>query len=228
MKALASLLFLCSILPTAHAEVLPGLTEVKQLKGTDDRGLFNLHYVQLTAKVANESVRTKVNKLMEEMAMSSICEADAERRDSMESNFFVKVSYGSLDVLAIEANQYYFCGGAHPDGGITSYLYDLRSGEEAPVESQIADAEGFRAAVVSAVLANVPRDADECGEFYTREEFLSQSFNYTVAEGKLVASPQFPHAIAACIFETDVPYSAIGVFVKADSVLDRVIRASRR
>lgn len=223
------LLTACVFSLSAQAEIRPGFSVPKHLKGKDARGEFDISYVQISPRaLPNTGVRSRVNKAMLDQAKRVICDANAEEAQNMSSTYSVTVTQASPEMFAVRASFDVNCGGAHPDNGTESAVFDLRSGKQIEVEKEATDGAAFRAAVVEKLLANKPalgegeKEDEGCYEFYTREHFSTDFFEYGVKDGKLVVTPSYPHVILACAFDTEIPLSELKGLFKPGSVLQRV------
>ncbi|MBI4125664.1 MAG: hypothetical protein HY466_07035 [Deltaproteobacteria bacterium] len=208
----------------AHAEIQPGLTVIKRIRGNDNRGKFSIQYVQLTRKLTNRAIRNKLNTSLLKEAKRYICDADPKRRKNMESNLAPKVTFANQEALAITSSYDFYCGGPYPDAGIRTSFYDLRSGEKVAIEDQVRDLKVFKHLVVEKMLANIPPDMEGCKDYYTDEQLLDNDLKFEVKEGKLVASQDYAHVARACEYDTDIFFADVKSFVKEGSTLACIIK----
>jgi hypothetical protein len=215
-------LFLASTF--AQAKVIPGFVYSKELKGNDDRGSFDIQYVQISPKaLPNDAIRRPINAELAKMAHDSICDADHDRKDNMESNQKTTVTIAEPRALALDISSDYYCGGAHPDGGIVSFLYDLSTGKKVTIESQMTDEKAFKALVVDKVLANIPSgDVGDCADMYTKEALTEAFFNYRAEDDGIVATQMYAHAMQACGFSTKIPAAELAPLLRGGSLLKKL------
>ncbi|HEX8903603.1 MAG TPA: hypothetical protein VF771_02035 [Longimicrobiaceae bacterium] len=203
---------------SASAGAAQARTIVQRTRGNDQHGRYDISWVRLTERVATPAVRRRVNVDLEREARSRICEPDPGRRKDLDAWFEMEVTYLGPRLLAIQTSEETFCGGAYPNHGPGSLLYDLRTGARLDLESQIADARAFRRFLARRVLAAAPRDAGECSSVYT-DEMAETPFIYILHARTLGVIQDYPHAIQACAYETPIPHADLLRFVKPGSPL---------
>jgi hypothetical protein len=210
---------------SVSAAAAPNVVD-RQIRGNDNRGQFNIQYVELSKDAASPAVRSKVNAALATIAKASICEADPANRRRMSSKVDMKVSFINKELLAVEAHRDYYCGGPYPDKGAEAHLFDLQSGNEIRLEDQIVDRSAFRRAIVTKMLANLPKDKEheDCKELYSEDQLRTADVSYLLKAGQLVVSPSYPHVTRTCEFGTPIPWSNVAAFMKPNSPLGHLLR----
>jgi hypothetical protein len=152
------------------------------------------------------------------------------------------VALYSKRILSISASVYYYCGGAHPDGGSENLNLDLETGKELQLEDVyrfIPIPEGLkidpsdysesyskyreaRGAAVKKLILNqfggFTKGIDqECSNAYSDETFSYFSW-YLNAKG-LVIESAFPHVAAACDNDFELPYKTLETQLAPNSPL---------
>jgi hypothetical protein len=152
------------------------------------------------------------------------------------------VALYSKRILSVSASVYYYCGGAHPDGGSENFNLDLETGKELQIEdvyrfipipeglkidpsayseaySKYLEARG--AAVKKLILDQFGSFTigidKECSSAYTDETFSYFSW-YLTAKG-LVIESAFPHVAAACDNDFELPYKTLEQYLAPNSPL---------
>jgi hypothetical protein len=212
---------------SAHAEILPGMLYTKVLKGQDDHGSYNIAYLQISPKaLPNDSARRPVNYALASLARGALCESNHAARKELDSQVDMKPLIANHDVLSVDMSQDSNCG-AYPEAGITSLLFDLRTGKQVEeLDSQMTDAKAFKDLVVAKVLENAPKqDVDQdCRDMYTKDELVTNVFNFSVREDRIIATQEYPHAANACAFDTEISFADIKALVKPGSTLSRIVK----
>lgn len=213
---------------TVRAEVTPGLVKVLTKKGYDDRGKYNFQYPALTDKFSDDTIRNKVNALIQkEVVDDRYCEADAANKTKMESTTSTKILIATADILSFQVHYNYYCAGPYPDEGIAPYLFDLKTGEEVNLEDQVADVQEFKNIVTEKFLASPAKNSEtDCADLYTKDQLLQASLKYFVTDKYLGVSQDYPHAVQACAYTVEIPYSEIKALVKPGSLLETLINNS--
>jgi hypothetical protein len=152
------------------------------------------------------------------------------------------VALYSKRILSVTASVYYYCGGAHPDGGSENFNLDLETGKELQIEDVyhfIAIPNGLkidpnnsseayskyleaRGAVVKKLILNqfgtfTKNLEKDCSSLYDDETFAYFSW-YLTATG-LVIESAFPHVAATCDSEFELPYKTIEQYLAPNSPL---------
>ena len=218
MKKLSILLL---ALTTSVAVAAPALTTKKTIKGNDDRGSYDIDYVQLTPAFKNKVVRDRVNLDLKRFAREQRCEPNRQDRKHMYSNLTMDVSVMNDSVLAVEYTYDNFCMGAHPNNGPGASIYDLRNGKMLDVETEARDGQALRRLVVEKIIANKDAEVyEECKFLYGQEELTSGYYVYTLKKEGLQVTPDFPHVAKACAYDTIIPYGDVLPLVKDGSALE--------
>jgi hypothetical protein len=217
-----NLVIAAGILLSTAALAAGALTTKATVKGKDNRGSFNITYVQLTAAIKNKAGRLAVNKDVKKTALSYICEANPKNHKNMESNIAMQVSYVSQDLLGISYTTDYFCNGAYPDHTPMGAIYSIRTGKPLDVEKEVRDEAALRRLVVEKVMANLPKGDDaveDCNQMYGQDEFTAGYYTYVLKNGALTVSPDYPHVAQACGFDTDISLNDLKPLLKEGSDL---------
>ncbi len=118
------------------------------------------------------------------------------------------VGYAGRDVLSVVILSSFDCGGAHPDQSDDSTTYDLKTGRAVQFERLFEDYDKRSEAILRAIFAaRIDESAaaaggDQCPDKWPFSEISGWTLQYHLEPGGLVVSPLFPHALAACSFET--------------------------
>jgi hypothetical protein len=159
-----------------------------------------------------------------------------------EYSYEPKVALYSKRILSVSASVYYYCGGAHPDGGAENFNLDLDNGKALQIEdvyrfvaipvglkidpsndsraySKYQEARG--AAVKKLILnqfgsftQNLEKD---CSDLYDDETFAY--FSWYLTDTALVIESSFPHVAATCDSEFELPYKTIEQYLAPNSAL---------
>jgi hypothetical protein len=149
-----------------------------------------------------------------------------------------KIALYSKRLLSVSANVYYYCGGAHPDGGAENLNLDLSSGKDLNIEdvyrfvpirtgSELMSEldEGYQLALGATIkklilkqfgsfTKNVEKD---CESLYSDETFAY--FSWYLTDTGLVIESAFPHVAATCDSEFELPYKTIEQYLAPNSPL---------
>jgi len=215
MRRLPILLSLCllALAATVADGAAQGMTTTRRIRGNDQRGKFDIAWLQLTQRFPNAAVRARVNRDLENEARSRICPAGAGQH--LESEFSMEATYLSPRLLGVSTFEFSFCGGAHPTHGTRGVLYDLRTGRRIEVENEMADLRAFRRFRDRRVRAVRPRDPGECADTYDGDT----GYIYILKNRNLSVTQDFPNVIMACAYETLVPHADLVPFLKPASPL---------
>ncbi len=159
-----------------------------------------------------------------------------------EYSYDPKVALYSKRILSISASVYYYCGGAHPDGGAENLNLDLSTGRDLNIEDVyrfVPIPEGLKidpndyseayskyqetrgAAIKKLILAEFgtfTKNIDkECSSAYVDEIFAYFSW-YLTARGIVIQSA-FPHVAAACDNDFELPYNSLTQYLSPNSAL---------
>jgi hypothetical protein len=153
-----------------------------------------------------------------------------------------KIALYSKRIFSVAADVYYYCGGAHPDGGSENFTLDLETGKVLEIEdvyrfipipeglkidssnsseaySKYLEARG--AAVKKLILdqfGSFTTGIDkECSDAYTDETFSYFSW-YLTSKGVVIQSA-FPHVAAACDNDFEMPYKTLEQYLAPNSPL---------
>jgi hypothetical protein len=215
---------------SAYAEVQPGFTYNKQVKGKDARGEFNINYVLISPRaVRNDAIRRHVNAQMAASARSMLCEADRGNADKMSSNLATTVTHANADLLALRQGYDNYCMGAYPNHGTMSVLFDLRTGKQVEVENEAIDKNALKSLIVDKVLANKPaKDPSEgeegCDSLYDREQLSQTGYEVGLKDAKLVVTQDYAHVAQACAYDTEISLSDVKSLLKPESILQRIVK----
>lgn len=218
MKKLSLLLL---ALTTSVAVAAPALTTKKTIKGNDNRGRYDIDYVQLTPAFKNKVVRDRVNTALKGIARDNLCEANRQDRKHMYANMTMDVSLQNDAVLGLEYSYDNYCMGAHPNHGPGGLIYDLRDGKLLDVETEVRDGQALRRLVVEKIMANKDEEVyEECKFLYGQEELSAGYYIYVLKKDGVHVTPDFPHVAQACAYETTIPYSEVQPLLKDGSALE--------
>jgi hypothetical protein len=153
-----------------------------------------------------------------------------------------KVALYSKRILSVSARVYYYCGGAHPDGGRENFNLDLETGKVLEIEDVyrfIAIPNGLkidpsnsseayskyqetRGAAIKKLIfdqfGSFTKNVDAgCADIYQDETFAYFSW-YLTAEGVVIESA-FPHVAATCDSEFELPYETVTAYLAPNSPL---------
>jgi len=211
--ALLLALILLPLAALANDAIAQPMKTMRRVAGKDDRGKYDITWVQLTERFADAAVRARVNADLEKEALSHICRpTDGEYLDAW---YEMKVTYLSSHVLGVTTAKFISCGFPNPLHGTWALLYDLRTGERIEVETEVAERRAFRRFVDRRVLANQPRDMPDCTGVYKPPT----SYIYILGQRTLDVSQDFPNVIQACGYTTEIPYADIVRFLRPGSAL---------
>lgn len=224
---------LIAILTSAVAHAAPTFVK-KSFKGKDARGEFDIQYVQLVpGRDSNPLAIRKINETLKKEARESICEpADGQwKPEDMSSNRTSKVTRLDSDVVSIQINYDLFCGGAYPDYGITSSLFDLNTGRQVDFRRDSKSEELWHAIVQARLKAGMPTGADlgDCEEYYKENARDGFSFKALAIKAKTIEiQTDYPHAIQACDFSVEIPLKDLLPIAKRGTLLERLAKRSLR
>jgi len=215
MRRLALLiaLYLLSLVGAAADCAAQPMTRMLRTGGKDQRGKYDIMWLQLTGRFAYAAVRARVNADLEKEARSHICPANAG--EYLGSEFSMKVTYLSPYLLGISTFEFSTCGGASPVHGTRALLYDLRTGRRIEVENEMADTRAFRRFVDARVFASQPGDAGECADAYKS----GTGYIYILNARTLSVTQDYPNVIMACGYTTEIPHADIIRFLEPGSPL---------
>jgi len=221
MRRPAHLLLLC-LLALAAAAVdcaAQSLTRVQRIAGNDQRGKYEISWVELTERFADAAVRARLNRDLEREARSHLCEPNAGA--NMDASFEMKVTYLGPRLLGISTAEDSFCGGAHPSHGTRGLLYYLRTSTRLDVEREMVNAEAFRRFVDRRVRAARPSNApEECADAYKEQTW---GYIYILGPRSVSVSQDYPNVVMACAYTTQIPHAALIPFLKPNSPLRTLV-----
>jgi hypothetical protein len=212
-----ALLLALSLLPLAALAAdcaAQPLTRTQRIAGKDERGKYDITWLQLTERAAGAAVRARVNTDLEKEARSHICRPNDGR--NLDAWYEMRVTYLSRHVLGVSAAEFISCGGPSPSHGTRALLYDLRTGSRIEVETEMAERRAFRRFVDRRVFANLPRDAGECADVYKQGTW---GYIYILNARTLAVSQDYPNVVKACGYATDIPHADIVRFLRPTSAL---------
>ncbi len=209
------------ILLANAAQAAPPLFVAKSFQKKTPTEEYDLRWVELTASaIPNEKARKAVNERIREKAMSYKCEKPG-KGDHFSASTKAKVGYLDKDMLSVELSHDVMCGGAYPDAGETTHQFELKYGQEQSIYFQMKDEHAFHEFLVEKVLQEAARQKEpgECAENYNKEDLKEAGYYFRVAPGKIVAIQDYPHALLACAFDTEIPIKEVAPFLKEDSMM---------
>jgi hypothetical protein len=172
----------------------------------------------------------------------AITDLDCLSSNNGDYSYMPKVALYSKRILSVSASVYYYCGGAHPDGGAENLNLDLSTGKNLNIEdvyrfvpipeglkidpsnssasySQYQETRG--AAIKKLILdqfGTFTKGIDqECSSAYDDETFVYFSW-YLTAKGVMIESA-FPHVAAACDNQFELPYDTVTRYLAPNSPL---------
>ncbi|MFL5385341.1 MAG: hypothetical protein ACJ8GN_22710 [Longimicrobiaceae bacterium] len=206
-------LSLLALAGSAADAVAQPLTRTRRIAGKDDRGKYEIVWLQLTERFPDAAVRARVNADLEKEALSHICRpTDGEY---LEAWYQMKVTYLSAQVLGVSTGMFISCGYPNPLHGTWALLYDLRTGARIEVETEMAERRAFRRFVDRRVLANQPRDPAECKDAYKPPA----GYIYIPRQRTLTVIQDYPNVVQACAYDTEIPHADIIRFLRPTSAL---------
>lgn len=227
MRRLSLVLCLILLAAARDAAAAQGMTRVERLRGSDQRGRYDLSWVALTQRFANAAVRARVNRDLEREARQHLCEPGDAPVAHLSSEFEMAVTYVDSRLLGVRTAEFVACGGAHPSIGPGALLFDLRTGRRIDLEGEMVVPRAFRGFVAQRAAAAAPHDAAECTELYTADELVADGFIYFLEARTLRAVPNYPQVVLACGFDTEISHADVIRFLKPASPLRWLARARR-
>ncbi len=209
----------------AHGDV-PAATDYfyqKEYSGKDNRGTWKIEVPRFTKVISVKSVRSKLNSSILKYAKSYLCDANKEQKDNYSSEVSGSILALRRDLVSVELTFSYQCGGPYPGYGTSTYLYDLNTGDQVELSSQIKDVEKLKAIAVRALINSAPKDAeglpaeDGCAQYYNEENIQFPS--YSVLNNTIEVSTDFVHAIQACNFSARIDIDELKALLKPESLL---------
>lgn len=171
-------------------------------------------------RAATPALVTAINAEIDALTRTFGCPAAAG-----DSSFFevdAAVSYAARNIFSIYAEGSIFCGGTYPQDIFPALAFDLDTGRRLTFEGLFSDFAGDRDRILAAAFGNGLTRGPECEALYAAENLRETTFAFAFARGGLVLAPvSWPHAVAACIERTVVPYRRLLRFAAADSPLAR-------
>lgn len=160
---------------------------------------------QVNADLAAESTRLE--------SEAKRCDADGQGKSDWEET--ARVDLLTRDVLSIDVQVSYYCGGPHPDEEYLPLTYNLRDGTRFDFRKN-ADQLFLGDAIPSGELAELYKKhlgdpEGDCDSSFVDAQ--SEFFLHFAAEG-LVVNPEVPHFAAACGHEVVIPWREIKPLVK--------------
>ncbi len=157
-----------------------------------------------------------------------------------EYSYTPKVALYSKRILSVSASVYYYCGGAHPDGGAENLNLDLKTGKDlniedlyhfVPIPKGVSldpnDTSDLRTtyletrgtALKTLILNQYKSFSSEkdCADVYETDTFSYVSW-YLTSEG-LVITPSFAHAVIVCEDDFELPYKSLLQYLAPNSPL---------
>ncbi|MGZ3695208.1 MAG: hypothetical protein ACXWQO_13795 [Bdellovibrionota bacterium] len=198
------------------------LYEIVQKKGS----YYSINYLHLLA--AAPKVRAAINAKIE-----SVVSANEEPCDEAKGSDFngdvteVTVLPGQL--LSLKAQQEGYCAkSAHPFGETQGLVFDLKSGKQLTLESQLKD--GNTAPIDALLLKQAKEEngheggADGCDY----EQMEVHAAQFALSQGTLTVWTQFPHAMQACDAEVKLPLFQIKDLLAPGSLADQIAKAQEK
>jgi hypothetical protein len=182
-------------------------------------GRTGVQYPRLL-RAAAAAVVAAVNAEIDALTRTFGCPAGAGDSSSFDAD--ATVSYAARDIFSIYAEGGYFCGGAHPEDIFPALAFDLGTGRKLTFDSLFSDFARDRDRILAAAFSNGVTRGPECEALYAAENLRESTFTFAFARQGLVIVPvSWPHAVAACIDRTIVPYRRLLPFAAADGPLAR-------
>ena len=187
----------------------------------------------------NKSVNDTLTDAHYNLAMTDL---DCRSSSNGEFAYTPKIALYSKRILSLSARSEYYCGGAHPDSSAENLNLDLNTGRDLQIEdvyrfvpipqglkidpndyseaySKYLDTRG--AAVKKLILAefgSFTKDiSEECAGAYTDEPF--SYFSWYLTPKGIVIQSSFPHAIAACDNDFELPYKSLTAYLAPNGAL---------
>jgi hypothetical protein len=214
------------------------LKSVKGSAAEKKMGSFNIDYVQIKA-VAGQKLspsQEKVNQLLRDDAKESICNPGSDSTDPVDhsneiSEVTADVTFISPRLIAITEGINMDCGGAHPDFGSSSKVYDLelakkidiRTGKEESYENASPVQKAIDKVIMVAMKAQAKKEiaergaGDECNETYSQLSFYASDI--TLNSRALVVQNNEPYVSMACQFMTTIPLTSFAKVAPKGSLL---------
>jgi hypothetical protein len=209
----------------AASQAMAALTIKQSVKGKDDRGEFDIQYIQLTREFANKTIRNKLNKTIRASALEQICDKNPERKGDMSSSLTMDVGYSSDHAISLLESYETSCGMSF-NGGTRGALYSLTTGDLVEIEDEIENKTAFKNIALNALVKAAPQgDGNDCS--YKREDLESKSLEYSVVGNDLVISPYYAQVEKVCGFDTKIPLTHLSRMVKKDSTLAKIVNSIR-
>jgi len=199
-------------------------------------GSFDIDFIQIAAAPGQKlsPAQIKVNQLMREEAKNLPCGVGAEGTDDLSNqSVFMKsnVTFISPRLLAISRGLDTDCGGAHPDSGSISKIFDLETAQEIDIrtgkapnyDSPTATQKAVDAVIMAAMKAQAKKEIaslgadDECSQTYSDLSFYTTDISLTPKA--LIVQNDEPHVSMACQFKTTIPLTAFSKVAPKGSLL---------
>jgi hypothetical protein len=162
------------------------------------------------------------NRRIVALAQKRIAEFEpVDGKGSFDTNY--DVLFGTNEVISVEMAEYYYAGGAHPDGSFWSLTYDLKSNKELKFEDLFKPNSDYKSVIAKYVIADIDKRADAIEEDGARrenrkpvkrddpivsEDQLDELSGWALSPKGLVVYYDLPHVIA--VFDkTLVPYGVV-------------------
>jgi hypothetical protein len=200
---------------------------------------FRYSYPQII-DYPDSAAMEKVNKVLAETFKDQGCDSRAAAANGVDDQSFSwnlkpSVDYAQNDIFSVSNSGDYFCGGAYPvNNYLNTLTFDMKTGEQVGFEELFKDYEKDKKQIISAIYGEITAKADDyavenpeasnCGGINTFANVSSNPQNYRLSTSTKMISvrPEYPHIIAACTVDIEVPIEKLLSFIKDDSILNRI------
>jgi hypothetical protein len=192
------------------------LYQVNQKKGS----YYSINYLTLLA--AKPAVRKAVNSKIEATMMINEEPCDEAKGSDYQGNVSeITVMPGTM--LSLKANQGGYCAhSAHPFSETQGLVFDLKTGTQLTLESQLKNGDTTRLDTLLLAQAKKETGSEEGCNY---DDVTLRASQFTLSEGTLTVWSQLPHAMQACDTEVKIPLQDLKDVLAPGSLAERLMKA---
>ncbi len=209
----------CSLLIFSNLAWSQPQISIKKIRGNDERGQFNLEYIEL-GKTLGTQRREAANRLLyQDMISDKLCSADPTNKHKMHSKSVVQLKYSSKHLLSFTSNVDIYCAGPYPDSAILYSTYDLNTAKRIELLKEGRNEKQLKKLIREQFIKQKPSLSKDCNDLFTQKASSDLYVQFFIEQGQLIIRQEYPHVIRACEYDITISCCNLIKLLKKESPL---------
>lgn len=197
--------------------------QIKTLSGWREAGKYRIQYPVLTQSSYASQHEKKINLLLRKQLKDDYhCLGDPPKMRDMFFFTSIQLTHVSHSLLSLKLYYDNYCGGPHPNKGVSYYIFDLKTPRLVDLEDEAVNKKKLIDFLYKTFLKQVPKNyLQACRPVLSAEskDYLYPMF--LLEKGKIIVRQDYPFVTKACEFDIRVPCKKMTSFFKRNGFISQ-------